>query len=150
MKTLAAIVALVSSAPALAQIGPVDVGAGFSWPVVGILAVVGAVIVGLIYWHRKNPTQEAAALAKAHEDMAAVALKAHDALAKLIGKLETAKTAPEATPAVTDGGTVPASPYNVPAAPPGPSAEQLAAVAAARKAYADALAAAGIVPPPAG
>lgn len=157
MKYLLPLFCLAFASGATAQIVPVDIGAGVSWPIVGMLAIVGAVVVGLIYWHRKNPTQEAAALAQAHSDMAMIAAKAAgiaeratDALGAMIAKWEHANPDPTEAAGAQDGATPGQASENAPQAVPGPSPEQLAAVAAARQAYLDALGAAGMVSPPGG
>ncbi len=138
----------------VAQVAPVDVGtaSGISWAVVLVALVGVAVVFGAIYLHRKNPTAEAAALAQAHSDMAMIATKAHDALnwsqehvAALIAKLPPPK-ATGGPQAAADGSEAIQGAADAPAAPAGPTAEQLAAVESAKAAYNASLAAVGQPP----
>jgi hypothetical protein len=154
---------LFRSILAHAQVQPVDVGGGgISWPLVGIVLVIAGAILGFAYWRHHNPTQESAAMAQAHSDMAMVASKAHDSLnwaqqhlETLLHKLpEPAKIDAEGAPAAPDVSTpVPARQtatngpeLAVPAVPTGPTAEQLAAIAAAKRAYDEARLTAGLPP----
>lgn len=117
---------------AIAQtLTPVASVGGFDWWPLVIFGVVALVIAGLVFWHKRNPTQEAAALVKANSELIDLGHKLHSLAASAIAKLETPKSS---APTVTE---LP------PAAPSGPTPEQLAAIADAQAALDRAKTAAG-------
>jgi hypothetical protein len=100
---------------------PVPVDTGFSINPLALLIVVVALIgVGLYIWHRKNPSQETAAL--------------HDANAKMLAEIQKGVAALNAK----------LNPQAAPAAPAGPTAEQLAAIKAKEDELAQLKAQAGV------
>lgn len=96
---------------------------------IGIAMLIAAVVGGFIYWHRKNPTQADAAAAKALADAHSGLQTAIDELAKAVHTLDAKLTAASAPTAVVA---------------PGPTPEQLAAIALKETELADAKKAAGL------
>ena len=108
-------------AGALFAQGPVPVDAGFSVnPVAILIVVVALAAIGLWYWHRRNPSQESAAL--------------HDGTAKTLAEIKTMVAALNAK----------LNPEQPLAAPAGPTPEQLAAIQAKEQELAQLKAQAGV------
>ena len=120
---------MISNAMAQALTPVTNVG-GFDWWPLVIVAVVAAVIAGLVVWHKRNPTQQAAVLTKTNADLAAAAIALRDALHALSAS----------------SGTIIPKPVEAPPPLPGPTPEQLAAIDAAQASLDAAKRSAGINP----